>query len=64
MHLEPEKLKAGSAIQAAINHGIDWSLIEINLQKTPYERLTAAEESINSISLLREAMNRQHDSAH
>ncbi|NQV32203.1 MAG: hypothetical protein HQ515_05885 [Phycisphaeraceae bacterium] len=50
-----------TARQRAEQYGIDVSLIDINLQKTPYERLQNHNQALKLALLLREAMEHPHD---
>lgn len=50
-----------TARQRAEEYGIDVSLIEINLQKTPYERILQHDRALNLALQLRHAMESRHD---
>ena len=50
-----------SAWEAARRYGIDMSLIEGNLRKTPAERLRAHNGALKLVVALRNAMRRRHD---
>jgi hypothetical protein len=50
-----------TARQRAEQYGIDVSLIDINLQKTPYERLQNHNQALKLATQLREAMEHSHD---
>jgi hypothetical protein len=50
-----------TARQRAEQYGIDVSLIDINLQKTPYERLQNHNQALKLAIQLREAMEHSHD---
>jgi hydroxypyruvate isomerase len=50
-----------TARQRAEQYGIDVSLIDINLQKTPYERLQNHNQALKLATQLREAMEHPHD---
>ena len=49
----------GSAWQAAEAYGVDMSLIESNLRKTPAERIRAHSRALETATMLREAMRRR-----
>jgi len=48
--------KAGPAWRAAEAYGCDMSLIEDNLRRTPIERLRAHNRALETILILRKAM--------
>ena len=50
---------SSSAWDAARRHGIDTSLIEANLRKTPVERIRAHARALAMAMTLREAMRRR-----
>ncbi len=50
-----------TARQRAEQYGIDVSLIDINLQKTPYERICQHDRALNLALQLRQAMENRHD---
>ncbi|MEI7731454.1 MAG: hypothetical protein WCO56_17905 [Verrucomicrobiota bacterium] len=52
-------LSDGPAWQAAAAAGFDMSLIELNLAKTPWERLQDHDEALAFASLLQEAMQKR-----
>lgn len=49
-----------SAWKAAEEYGCDMSLIEVNLRKTPAQRILAHRRSLQTLTLLREAMEKRH----
>ena len=48
-----------SAWAAAAAYGCDMSLLEINLRKTPYERMRAHARALSAALVLRQAMERR-----
>ena len=50
-----------SAWERARQYGIDLSLLEINLTKTPLERIRQHQRALNAALALREAMEKRHD---
>ncbi len=48
---------SGSAIERARAYGIDISLLEANLERTPLERMQAHDAALNLVSELRAAKN-------
>jgi hypothetical protein len=63
--MEPKKTSQSetplTARQQAEQYGIDVSLIDVNLQKTPYERLQNHNQALKLAITLREAMEHKHD---
>jgi hypothetical protein len=49
-----------SAWREAVDYGFDMSLVEINLARTPAERLRAHAQALDTAVALREAMRRCH----
>lgn len=52
-------LRKDSAWKAAESYGFDMSLIESNLEKTPYERIRAHSRALAAVLALRAAMERR-----
>ena len=55
---------AGPAWRAAYESGIDMSLIEENLMRSPWERLLANDRALALIEALQQAKNIGHGTAH
>jgi hypothetical protein len=51
---------AGPAWRAAAQDGMDMSLIELNLAKTPWERLADHQRSLNLVRMLQNAKPAPH----
>ena len=56
---QPRRVKAGPAWKAAEAYGCDMSLIEINLRKTPAERIRDHSHALATATALREAMEQR-----
>ncbi len=50
---------AGPAWKAAEAYGCDMELLESNLKKTPAERLRAHNRALNTVVMLRQAMEKR-----
>ena len=53
----------GPAWQAAIAEGLDMSLVELSLEKTPWERLLQHDEALEFADKLREAGAKLYEQA-
>ena len=54
-------LEPRGAIRAAVEHGIDIEMLRANLALTPAERLRRHQIALNTVEMLRKAMNRPRD---
>lgn len=53
--------RQSSAWENALALGLDMSLVEINLAKSPWERLKDHDQSLAFADLLRQAVHRPHE---
>jgi len=55
-----EKVRKGSAWEAAEAYGLDMSLVECNLRRTPAERIHAHSRALAFEEVLRKAVRESH----